>query len=132
MQIGELALRAGVSTRALRHYEARQLIQSSRLENGYRDYSVAMVQRVAWIRELIDCGFSTRQIQGLLHYLQDEEDSEGFLVCLQQHVDKLHMLDALQAQLAERRARLAAKIERYMVPAEDAPVVTSMTTHVNS
>ncbi|MFR0687920.1 MerR family transcriptional regulator [Enterobacterales bacterium AE_CKDN230030158-1A_HGKHYDSX7] len=114
MQIGELASRAGVSTRALRHYESRQLIESSRLDNGYRDYALAMVQRVLWVRELLECGFSTRQIHGLLQYLEEEEDSEGFLACLQQHLEKLVALDALQAQLAERRERLAEKIERYL------------------
>ncbi|MHB9800959.1 MerR family transcriptional regulator [Pseudomonas sp. MT3] len=114
MQIGELASRAGVSTRALRHYESRQLIESSRLDNGYRDYSSSMLQRVLWIRELLDCGFSTRQIHGLLQYLEEEEDSEGFLACLQQHLEKLVALDALQAELAGRRERLAQKIERYL------------------
>lgn len=114
MQIGELALRAGVSTRALRHYESRQLIESARLDNGYRDYAASMVQRVLWVRELLECGFSTRQIHGLLQYLEEEEDSEGFLACLQQHLEKLVALDALQAQLAVRRERLAEKIERYL------------------
>ncbi|MHC6226141.1 MerR family transcriptional regulator [Pseudomonas sp. X10] len=114
MQIGELASKAGVSTRVLRHYESKELIESVRLENGYRDYPPSMVQRVIWVRELIDCGFSTRQIQGLLRYLQEEDDSEGFLACLQQHVEKLQALDELLAQLAERRARLASRIERYM------------------
>jgi DNA-binding transcriptional MerR regulator len=114
MQIGELALRAGVSARALRHYESKQLIESSRLDNGYRDYAASMVQRVLWVRELLECGFSTRQIHGLLQYLEEEEDSEGFLACLQQHLEKLVALDALQAQLAERRERLAKKIERYL------------------
>lgn len=114
MQIGELAARSGISARALRHYEAKGLIESQRQENGYRDYTAGMLQRALWVRELIECGFSTRQIGGLLQYLEQEPDSEGFLACLQQHVDKLYALDALQAQLAERRARLAAKIERYM------------------
>lgn len=114
MRIGELALRTGASTRALRHYEARALIASSRLENGYRDYAPAMVRRVLWIRELIECGFSTRQIHGLLQHLEEEEDSEGFLACLQQHLEKLQALDALQAQLTDRRAKLAEKIGRYL------------------
>ncbi|MFJ7789351.1 MerR family transcriptional regulator [Pseudomonas sp. NPDC096925] len=119
MQIGELALRAGVSTRALRHYESKQLIESARLDNGYRDYAASMVQRVLWVRELLECGFSTRQIHGLLQYLEEEEDSEGFLACLQQHLEKLVALDALQAQLAERRERLAEKIERYLPLRQD-------------
>ncbi|WP_369991573.1 MerR family transcriptional regulator [Pseudomonas xanthosomatis] len=118
MQIKELAVRAGVSTRALRHYEARQLLESSRLDNGYRDYAPSMVQRVLWVRELLECGFSTRQIHGLLQFLEEQEDSEGFLACLQQHMEKLVALDALQAQLAARRERLAEKIGRYL-PVQD-------------
>ncbi|CAD5108555.1 MerR family transcriptional regulator [Zestomonas carbonaria] len=121
MQIGELASRAGISTRVLRHYESRELIESTRLENGYRDYAPIMLQRVLWIRELIECGFSTRQIRGLLQHLDEEEDSEGFLACLQQHLEKLRALDALLAQLADRRARLAAKIERYMPLQDESP-----------
>ncbi|MGF6396196.1 MerR family DNA-binding transcriptional regulator [Pseudomonas plecoglossicida] len=57
MQIGELEMRAGVSTRALRHYESRQLLESTRLDNGYRDYAPSMVQRVLWVGELLECGF---------------------------------------------------------------------------
>ena len=38
MRIGELAERAGVSTRALRYYEEQGLISARRAHNGYRDY----------------------------------------------------------------------------------------------
>ena len=112
MRIGELALRTGASTRALRHYEARALIASSRLENGYRDYAPAMVQRVRWIRELIECGFSTRQIHGLLQHLEEEEDSEGFLACLQQHLEKLQALDALQAENRRLQKELRRAVQQ--------------------
>lgn len=114
MRIGQLVTRTGVSHRALRHYEAQALIESTRLENGYRVYAAETVQRVMWIRELIECGFSTRQIHGLLAYLQDSEPgSEHFRQCLQQHTEKLHALDSLLAQLADRRQRLFDRLERY-------------------
>jgi DNA-binding transcriptional MerR regulator len=114
MRIGELVTRTGVSHRSLRHYEAQALIETTRLDNGYRVYAPATVQRVMWIRELIECGFSTRQIQGLLSYLQDSEPgSEHFRQCLQQHTENLHALDSLLTQLTDRRQRLFERLERY-------------------
>jgi len=114
MKIGELAARTGVSHRALRHYELQNLIESTRQENGYRDYASEIVPRVLWIKELIDCGFSTRQIQGLLTYLQDSEPgSDHFRQCLEQHVEKLSALDSLLALLQDRRHRLFARLERF-------------------
>jgi MerR family copper efflux transcriptional regulator len=114
MRIGELASRTGVSHRALRHYEMQKLIESSRQENGYREYAPETVQRVLWVKELIDCGFSTRQIHGLLAYLQDSEPgTEQFRLCLEQHMEKLGALDSLLAVLMERRQRLFDRLERY-------------------
>ncbi|WP_339515208.1 MerR family transcriptional regulator [Pseudomonas sp. RL_15y_Pfl2_60] len=114
MRIGQLAKRTGVSHRALRHYEAQALIESTRQDNGYREYGQATVERVLWVRELIDCGFGTRQIQGLLTYLEDSEPgSEHFRQCLQQHVEKLGALDNLIAQLSERRQRLFDRLQGY-------------------
>ncbi|WP_036988108.1 MerR family transcriptional regulator [Pseudomonas sp. S9] len=123
MRIGQLAKRTGVSHRALRHYEAQALIESTRQENGYREYGHATVEGVLWVRELIDCGFSTRQIHGLLAYLEDSEPgSEHFRQCLQQHMEKLGALDSLIAQLSERRQRLFERLRVYTDP--DAPTHT--------
>ncbi|MCO6060372.1 MerR family DNA-binding transcriptional regulator [Pseudomonas sp. MOB-449] len=62
MQIETQVSRSGASTRALRHYEAKGLIESTRLGNSYRDHASSTLQRVLWDRELIECGLSTRQI----------------------------------------------------------------------
>ena len=58
MRIGELARRAGVSTRALRHYEQRGLIRSRRSANGYREYDESDVRIVTEIRSLMSVGFT--------------------------------------------------------------------------
>lgn len=62
MRIGEIANRAKVSARILRYYESQGLILSQRLANGYRDYPLQTVDIVRQIKDLIECGFSTRQI----------------------------------------------------------------------
>jgi DNA-binding transcriptional MerR regulator len=47
MRIGEVAARAGVSTKTVRHYESQGVLSSSRLSNGYRDYDENAVRLVS-------------------------------------------------------------------------------------
>ncbi|GAA3095337.1 MerR family transcriptional regulator [Streptosporangium carneum] len=70
MRIGELARRAGVSTRALRYYEQQGLIVARRSANGYREYSEADLRLVTEIRSLLTVGFTL-------------EDAKPFVACLQ-------------------------------------------------
>ncbi|KQV82464.1 hypothetical protein ASD15_10600 [Massilia sp. Root351] len=117
MRIGELARAAGITGRLLRHYEAQGLIQSRRLPNGYRDYAPDTVGKVRWVRELLDCGFSTRQIQGFMHcYAQEQAEAGQCEAGLLQHRAKLQELDALLAVLGERRARLAERMAQLFLP----------------
>lgn len=62
MRIGELAKSSGVSKAALRLYEARGLLSSTRLRNGYRDYPASAVERVAHIKIAQELGFSLSEI----------------------------------------------------------------------
>ena len=66
MKIGELAERTGVSTRLLRYYEEQGLLSPERAQNGYRDYSAQLVDRVQQIRGLIEAGIPTRIINEIL------------------------------------------------------------------
>jgi DNA-binding transcriptional MerR regulator len=70
VRIGELAARAGASTRQVRFYEAEGLITSSRESNNYRDYDETALGRVKQIRELLDAGLSTRVIRSVLPCLE--------------------------------------------------------------
>lgn len=117
MQIGELARAADTTARLLRHYEKQGLIHAQRLDNGYRDYPPETVELVRWIRELLDCGFSTRQIQGFIHcFGQEQAEAAECVAGLQQYRAKLRELDELVAVLAERRKRLAARMAQVFGP----------------
>ncbi|MBF6220049.1 MULTISPECIES: MerR family transcriptional regulator [Nocardia] len=63
MRIGELAQRAGTSTRALRYYEEHGLVRPHRTANGYRSYDDAEVLIVANIREMLGAGFDLDEIR---------------------------------------------------------------------
>lgn len=49
LTIGDIAVRSGVATSALRFYEARGLIQSERTAAGHRRYARSVIRRVAFI-----------------------------------------------------------------------------------
>lgn len=63
MLIGQLAARAGTSTRALRYYETHGLLRSARSANGYRVYDEAELRVVGEIRALLAVGFGLDDIR---------------------------------------------------------------------
>src|SRR4051794_41739905 len=63
MLIGELAERAGTSTRTLRYYEQHGLVRPSRDANGYRVYDEAELRVVHEIRALLAVGFGLDDIR---------------------------------------------------------------------
>jgi len=114
MRIGELAERAGVSTRALRYYEQQGLISARRLDNGYREYDESDLRLVIEIRSLLDAGFSL-------------EDSRPFVDCLRAgHPEggscpesvavyrrRLAQIDADIRDLIRQRAEVAEQLARF-------------------
>jgi DNA-binding transcriptional MerR regulator len=66
VRIGELAARAGVSTRSLRYYEQQSLLPAERTSTGQRRYSETAVDRVRLIQRLFAANLSSRTIAELL------------------------------------------------------------------
>jgi len=98
MRIGELARRAGVSTRTLRYYEEQGLLTPRRLPNGYRSYDEDAVEQVRRIRYLLAAGIGTEMAREVLPCVRDDGDA------LVPECDEL--VDAL----AQEEARIAARI----------------------
>lgn len=62
LTIGEVAARAGVATSALRFYEDRGLIESTRTEGNQRRYSRSTIRLVSVIRAAQTLGLSLAEI----------------------------------------------------------------------
>lgn len=63
MLIGEVARRAGVSARMLRHYDSLGLVRpTGRTVGGYREYSAEDIRRIFHVESLRSLGMSLRQI----------------------------------------------------------------------
>ena len=66
MLIGELSQKTGVNTHQLRYYEAQALLEPGRAANGYRQYTDDAILTVTQIRNLLQAGLSTREIEYVL------------------------------------------------------------------
>lgn len=70
MRIGELAERAGTSTRTLRYYESRGLLPARRAGNGYRTYDEDDLRLLRQIRMLQDFGFELEETRPFVDCLR--------------------------------------------------------------
>lgn len=77
LTIGELSARTGVATSALRFYEERGLIRSTRNAAGHRRYLRAVARRVALIVFSQQLGFSLGEIRGVLDHLPADQIPTG-------------------------------------------------------
>ena len=71
LPIGAVAERTGVSTSALRYYEAEGLIRSVRSDGGQRRYTRDVIRRVSFIRVAQEVGLKLDEIRTTLESLPD-------------------------------------------------------------
>lgn len=117
MRIGELSDRAGVSTRALRHYEELGLLPVRRRANGYREYDEADLRLVAEIRELTERGFALEETRPFLECLRAGHPNGA--ACPDSravHRRKLAEVDELIARLRTVRTELADQLDTAAEP----------------
>ena len=72
LTIGEVAGRSGIPHTALRFYEERGLIASTRSAGNQRRYPRAVLRRLAFIRTAQRVGLSLEEIRDALLNLPDE------------------------------------------------------------
>ncbi|MEU5882004.1 MerR family transcriptional regulator [Spirillospora sp. NPDC047279] len=113
MRIGELADRAGVSTRSLRYYEKQGLISARRGANGYREYEESDLRLVEEIRALLASGFSLEEARPFVECLRSgEEAGDACPESVAVYRRKLAEIDAEIRILIRRRAEVADQLAR--------------------
>lgn len=116
MRVQELADRAGVSARSVRHYDRAGLLPSRRLPNGYREFDERAVERVRTVKRMVESGLPIRDIVTLLPCLTAEGEFDG---C----DDARRVLDAHIERLRDHVARTRRTLDllderrRNMTPA---------------
>ena len=97
MRIGELSKATGVDVETIRYYEKAQLLSApTRSDNGYRTYTQAHLERLAFIRHCRALDIPLADVQRLLSFVDSPQSDCG-------EIDLL-----IDAQLAKVRARLAS------------------------
>lgn len=108
MKIGQIAGLTGTSPDALRFYEEKGLIGSTRSANGYRCYAPETVQLVGYIKMAQQLGFSLAEIGENLPMLWTSTETpvqvlaEIFTQKLQAIDQRIEQLQHLRSALAER------------------------------
>ncbi|KAA9148950.1 MerR family transcriptional regulator [Amycolatopsis acidicola] len=111
MRIGELARRAGTTTRALRFYEAQGLLPARRAANGYREYGEEDLRLVSEIQTLQAVGFSLDDTRPFVDCLRaGHESGDSCADSIEVYERKLAEVDACLARLSEVRTSLLAKL----------------------
>jgi DNA-binding transcriptional MerR regulator len=128
MLIGELAERAGTSTRTLRYYEQHGLVRARRSPNGYRVYDDAELRVVHEIRTLLAVGFGLDDIRPFVDCLRAGNHSGDVcpdsVAVLRRKVAEVDAViermsavrDQLHSQLTEAIAQRAQREERRCAP----------------
>lgn len=98
MRIGDVAQRAGVSTRALRYYEEQGLLSSERTSSAQRIYPESAVERVQLIQQFFTAGLPSRTIVQLLPCVDSGHSSP----------EVFEMLDIERKRITTAMADLAA------------------------
>lgn len=122
LKIGELAALAGVSVKALRVYEKKNIIKPVRVDegSGYRYYSAGQLEQVESLMELQDMGFSLVEIEQIL---SGERSKEEILTLFEEKERSLQeILWKTQAKLEE-----LSSIKDRMENGQDAQRIQEMT-----
>ncbi|MER7873875.1 MerR family transcriptional regulator [Streptomyces solisilvae] len=113
MRIGELARRAGVTTKAVRYYESLGLLTPERLANSYRDYDEHDVRLVREIRALARLGLPVERTRPFLDCLAvGHEHADDCPASLAEYRAAIDELSRRIAGLTARRAALITHLRQ--------------------
>jgi DNA-binding transcriptional MerR regulator len=113
MRIGELAERAGTTTRTLRYYESRGLLPARRGSNGYRTYDEGDLRLLRQIRTLQDFGFDLEETRPFVECLRaGHPQGDACPASLAVYRRKLGELDTLIDELRSVRDQVGGQLAR--------------------
>ena len=103
--IGKVAAQTGCNIETIRYYEKESLLlPPGRTEGGHRLYTVAMVERLVFIRRSRELGFSMDEIRRLLSIVDGEQISCERV----KHIAETHLRD-IRSKITDLR-----KMERTL------------------
>jgi len=130
MQIGDVALRTGLSLRTVRYYEeAGLVVPCTRTSGGFRLYGTAECDRLELIKRLKPLGFSLDEMREILQLLDDISAGkavEDARKRLRKHTDTAEAHCRILERQLEQAREISAMLQRSSVAAvagDDSPDV---------
>ena len=99
MNIANVSKQIGLPAKTIRYYEDIGLVQPSRRKNGYRDFAVQDLHKLAFLGRARSLGFSIEECRTLLSLYEDRERSSADVRAIaRQHLTKVdRKIEELQA-----------------------------------
>ena len=105
---------AAVSTNSVRYYEREGLMQAApKAGNGYRQYGAAALQRLRFIKQAQQCGFTLAEVQSLLQL-----DDAGSACCNDVRSKVIEKKLALEARIKLMQA-MSASLDQLIADCSD-------------
>jgi Hg(II)-responsive transcriptional regulator len=124
LTIGRLATKASVGVETVRYYQERGLLPIPHSSGGYRQYPIALVDRIRFIKRSQELGFSLDEISELLR-LDEKIDKRTIrsianqkIKQIQQKLDDLQQMQTTLRQLVHHCSHTGAK--------ERCPIIASL------
>jgi DNA-binding transcriptional MerR regulator len=113
MRIGELARKAGTSTRSLRYYEEHGLLPARRSANGHREYDESDLRLVREIRGLLTIGFALEETRPFVECLRSgHETGDACAASVEVYRRKLAEVEDYLSRLTAVRDHLRAQLSK--------------------
>lgn len=115
--VGQLAVHSGVNLETIRYFERIGLLQEAqRTENGHRRFDDRHLDRLTFIRQARDLGFSQDEVRNLIHLAVGSVETCGRVkVLAEAHATairkKIKKLTALEQILTRAAAQCSNKKE---------------------
>ncbi len=105
MNIGDAAAQSGLSAKTIRYYEDIALIKPDRAGNGYRDFSVDHLHKLAFVQRARSLGFTVEECRALLSLYEDRDRASADVKTMaRRHLgqigEKIEALQTMQATLS--------------------------------
>lgn len=105
MKIGSAADESGLPARTIRYYEDIGLLNPSRAENGYRDYSEADVHKLRFLQRSRSLGFTIEECRSLLSLYENTGRASADVKAIAEH--RIEIIDCKIGELKSLRKTLS-------------------------
>ncbi len=104
MNIGTAAERSGLPPKTIRYYEEIGLVRPDRAGNGYRDYSMPDIHKLAFLHRSRGLGFSIEECRQLLALYEDKTRASADVKSMAEH--KVAEIDRKMEELKQLKRTL--------------------------